>query len=337
MALSGTDPNIVRADDAGVASLAQAVALIQRQCEEILNRVDALREQLSQLTARESELRMILERNTEFEPQLERLGKLLRKRTTPDRVTAAIGDAQLHLEPFPYAVIDGVLPDHLYDSLLRGLPPAELFPNKVDGKQHLAVPFRLAPTYSQRVWTYLADDLIPNVIAPRLIDKFRAPIDEWIRHNWPDLDPRSVGLHGSDGRIMLRRRGYRIRPHRDPKWSFITCILYLARPGDDEAWGTQVYAVDGDEEARNTAPFWISDSQCRLVEDVTFRPNRLLVFLNSVGAHGAHIPEDAQPENLERYIYQFRVGPTVEAISMLKSLLPAERQALWAGKALVDY
>jgi hypothetical protein len=63
----------------------------------------------------------------------------------------------------------------------------------------------------------------------------------------------------------------------------------------------------------------------------------LLVFLNSGGAHGAHIPEDAQPENLERYIYQFRVGPSVEAVSMLKSMLPEERLALWSGKALVDY
>ena len=135
---------------------------------------------------------------------------------------------------------------------------------------------------------------------------------------------------------MLRRRGYRIRPHRDPKWSFITCILYLARPGDDEAWGTQLYSVESDDEAKNASPHWISDSRCRLVEDVKFRPNRLLVFLNSFGAHGAHIPDDAKPADLERYIYQFRVGPTSEAIAMLKSMLPEERQPLWEGKA-ADY
>ena len=73
------------------------------------------------------------------------------------------------------------------------------------------------------------------------------------------------------------------------------------------------------------------------MEDVKFRPNRLLVFLNSAGAHGAYIPADAQPETLERYIYQFRVGPTVDAIAKLRSMLPEERQPLWTGKALVDY
>ena len=162
-------------------------------------------------------------------------------------------------------------------------------------------------------------------------------IDEWIATNWPSLPPESVELHGTSGRIMFRRRGYRILPHRDPKWSFLTCILYLARRGDDESWGTQLYAVDEDREATSAAPYWIDEQHCRLVEDVAFRPNRLLVFLNSVGAHGASIPADAQPANLERYIYQFRVGPTPDAIAMLKSMLPEERRPLWTGKASVDY
>ncbi len=135
---------------------------------------------------------------------------------------------------------------------------------------------------------------------------------------------------------MFRRGGYRIRPHRDPKWAFLTCILYLARPGDDEAWGTQLYYVDDDREAKNVAPHWIDEKQCRLADDVKFVPNRLLVFLNSVGAHGASIPADVPPET-ERYIYQFRIGPTLDMMQMLKSKLPAERQPLWSGKASVDY
>ena len=337
MALFKTDPKTVAGSDPAAASLAEAIAHVRRQCDEILERVNGMSEQLAQLTARERELRRILEHNSQYEPHLERLGKLMRKKLTPDRIAAAIDRADLRLDPCPYTVIDGLLPDELYGALLHGLPPVELFVDKPATKQQLAVPFDLAPTYSQRVWTHLVNELIPNAIAPRLIEKFRVQIDQWISLNWPQLDPRSVELHGSGGRIMLRRRGYRIRPHRDPKWSFITCILYLARPGDDEAWGTQIYAVNDDEEAKNAAPYWISEKQCRLVEDVKFKPNRLLVFLNSVGAHGASIPDDALPESLERYIYQFRLGPTVEAIAMLKSMLPEERQALWAGKALVDY
>jgi hypothetical protein len=218
-----------------------------------------------------------------------------------------------------------------------GIPPVELFENKPMGKQHLDLPFDLAPMFSRRIWRFMCWEIVPKIIAPALITKFREPLDDWISTNWADLDPRSVDLHGSGGRIMLRRRGYRIRPHRDPKWSFITCILQLARPGDSESWGTQMLAVNDDQEATNAAPYWIDEKNCRVVEDVAFRPNRLLVFLNSVGAHSAHIPADAEPETLQRYIYQFRVGPPVETMNKLKALLPEERQSLWAGKTLGDY
>jgi hypothetical protein len=57
----------------------------------------------------------------------------------------------------------------------------------------------------------------------------------------------------------------------------------------------------------------------------------MLVFLNSVGAHGASIPADAKPANLERYVYQFRLGPDVRAIKQLMSLMPNDRRTRWAG------
>jgi hypothetical protein len=107
MALSNPDSSAV-SGDASVASLAQAVALVQRQCEEILQRVDTLSEQLSQLAVRESELRVILERNTEYEGQLDRLDKVIGKKDTPDWIVAAIAGASLQVEPFPYIVIDRV-------------------------------------------------------------------------------------------------------------------------------------------------------------------------------------------------------------------------------------
>jgi hypothetical protein len=113
--------------------------------------------------------------------------------------------------------------------------------------------------------------------------------------------------------------------------------LYLARRGDNEAWGTQLYTVEQDDEARGTSPHWIDPARCRQVGDVAFRPNRMLILLNSVGAHGAHIPSDAQPQDLERYIYQFRIGPTADAIAVLKSTMPQERRPFWAAAKSADY
>jgi hypothetical protein len=55
------------------------------------------------------------------------------------------------------------------------------------------------------------------------------------------------------------------------------------------------------------------------------------VFLNSRGAHGATIPDDA-PDTLERYTYQFYVAPENAALGALIRELPAERRAMWQNR-----
>lgn len=117
---------------------------------------------------------------------------------------------------------------------------------------------------------------------------------------------------------------------------FITVLLYLPRAGESQKWGTQLYTVEEDAPADTIAPHWIDEQRCPLVVDVPFRRNTALVFLNSHGAHGASIPEDAEPADLQRYVYQFRIGPTKAAIQQLVAMLPEERRSFWEGK-LVDY
>lgn len=315
---------------------AEQVAQLQRNCQTMIAEVKDLREQVARLTTREGQLRAVLTRDAQLQRYQAQLKKVLAHPDTPSYIAAAIAGAKLHRRPFPYAVVDRVLPTHLYKALLRGLPPVELFGDRPVNKQQLTIPFALAPAYSQRVWHHFVSAVVPECVVPALLAAFRGVLDDWIATNWPDVPAASVALGSSEGRILLRRRGYQIPPHRDPKWAFLTGILYLARRGDSEQWGTQLYTVADDEEAPGTAPHWIDPSRCTTVKEIAFRPNRLLVFLNSVGAHGANIPADAQPESLERYIYQFRIGPALESMALLKSHLPEHRRSYWAGKA-ADY
>jgi hypothetical protein len=148
-------------------------------------------------------------------------------------------------------------------------------------------------------------------------------------------DDFDLTLHASDGRIMLRRPGYLLTPHRDPKWGFVTVLIYLARDGDDETYGTQLYRVRDDEEAPSSRVCYFEQQRCELVRNVPFGANSFLAFLNSSGAHGASIPADAQPPTLERYMYQIRLGPTGSAIKRLLQLMSPDKAALWAG-AKVD-
>ncbi len=288
---------------------------------------------------RESRLTAIYLRDVEEQPLVAGLDDVLCADAIAAHVQRAVASADLHHEPFPHTVVEHLFPQRFYDTVLRGVPPVELF-DGVENKQRIVVPFEMAPAFSRRVWSFLLHEVVDAALGPALLQKLREPLTEWVATTWPELAGQPiesvVRMQSTDGRILLRRRGYVIPPHRDPKWGFVTCLLYLARPGDSQSWGTQLYAVDEDTEATSVAPHWIRAERCRLVKDVPFRANSALVFLNSRGAHGARIPAAAEPPTLERYIYQFRIGPTAESIRRLVAMLPEERRDQWAGK-VSDY
>jgi hypothetical protein len=308
------------------------------QLSAIRNDLTEIRTLLATLTEQHSQLRAIAEADAGLDYHEQHLSPILGAARIVAHLKGSIEAAELRLEPFPHVVVEDLFPAKFYDALVRGIPPVELFGGRVN-KRQVVVPFTMGPVYGRRVWRFMAR-VIAERIAEVVTTKFRDPLAEWVAANWPPLAADPLGppmnMHSSDGRIMLRGRGYDIPPHRDPKWGFITCLIYLVRPGDQETWGTVLYRVDGDEEALGAAPHWIKREQCHQVAEVPFRANSALIFLNSKGAHGASIPEDADPADLQRYAYQFRIGPNRAAIAGLKALLPEERQKAWAGKQ-TDY
>jgi hypothetical protein len=133
------------------------------------------------------------------------------------------------------------------------------------------------------------------------------------------------------GRIQLRRPGYELRPHFDPKRVAITGLLYLAKAGDDTAPGTQLFSLSRPVVASGMKTFFPEDDgvACTLVRTVPFRPNTLLAFVNGRGAHGAVLPSDAALR--ERYSYQFYVKPDDRALKILVDRLPASEREQWTG------
>lgn len=316
-----------RAMEAATAS----AAAMRVEHERLLQEVGALRESVDRLTRNESQLRAIIGRDAEMAAWMPQLEAVLESSEVASHVRAAVDRAELRAHPYPHIVVDDLVPQRLYDALVRGLPPEALFGDRPFNSQELHVPFALAPHYSSRVWTFMSQEIVQRHLVAAIGDKFGATLDEWIGRHWPGVTWRSLKTRVSNERLLLRGRGYRIPPHRDPKWGFLVCLFYLARPGDDEAWGTQLYTVADDAEASTTMAYWIAPERCRQVADVRFVPNRLLVFLNADGAHGAGIPGDA-PETARRFAYQFRIGPNASSIERLMALLPTDRQPLWARK-----
>ena len=275
---------------------------------------------------------MAIERlNWEQQKDLDRLSSELDAARIGEHIRRAVAAASLDLEPFPHIVVDEWLPRPFYDIVIRALPGAIFFADREVSRQRLLVPFTVAPAYSQRVWRFVSDHVVACSLRDALAARFESVVRDYVETFCHIPGGYSERLQPSDGRIMLRRPGYVIPPHRDPKWGFITGLVYLARPGDNEAYGTQLYRLRHEHEAPNDKPLYVDDQQCELVKAVPFRPNTLLAFLNSTGAHGASIPRDATPASLERYVYQFRLGPDGAAIKRLLAAMPADRRQLWSG------
>src|SRR4051812_7849525 len=163
-----------------------------------------------------------------------------------EHVRRAVAAATLEHEPCAYLVIDNLLPEHFYDEMIRALPPKVFFkPYPHDRtREELEVPFTFAPAYSRQVWDVFVTAVVEEALVPALTEKFRPALDEFLAANWPALGKWSesgLALEVWNSRLLLRRPGYVIRPHRDPRWAFLTALVYLQKRGADHVYGTQMY------------------------------------------------------------------------------------------------
>jgi hypothetical protein len=262
---------------------------------------------------------------------------LLDERGIDAHVRRAIAAAPLDDDPFEHAIVEGLLPDALYRLLIETIPPLPFFTEHDPVKQDLPLPLDFGPGLAMRVWNFMDQVIAQRVLRPAIVDRFHGPLQRHYQVIFGEAfcdAANQLPRSSSGGRLMLRRPGYHLAPHRDPKRSLVTCLIYLARPGDSEVHGTQVFRVIGDAEAGYKQTYYPEQEghRCELVKVVPFRPNSMLVFVNSRGAHGATIPADA-PAGLERYAYQFYIAPENAALSALIKTLPAERRAMWANKS----
>jgi hypothetical protein len=241
----------------------------------------------------------------------------------------------IEMDPMPHVVVDEILPPATYQLLLDAIPSVEHFSTRERVKQNWEVTDEYTGSdFSKRVWSAVDADWMGRCVLPEVINAFRDQLFEHYRALFGEaLAPQAISQQTARrGRVMLRRPGYHLKPHRDPLTAAMTVLLYLARPGDDSAFGTQLYRVKEDRVPDRSKTYYPPPELCEQVVDVPFRPNTALLFINSTGgAHGAGIPKAAPPE-LERYSYQAYIGPRLEHLAEVLNQLTGDARARWAPK-----
>jgi hypothetical protein len=248
----------------------------------------------------------------------------------------AVLSAGLETTPGAHMVVANILPPELYAFLLDTMPPPEGFDYADEYKQNFDPSLStLAPQRSLEAWRWFEHDIVGARLAPLIVERFRPSIEAWYRQLFgPVLSDDALALRQGAfrSRLMLRRPGYRLKPHRDTKIATITGLIYFARPGDSPDFGTELYRVEDDRLAPAMRTFYPEKfgGRCAIVRTVPFVPNSALFFLNAAGmAHGAHFPREST--QAERYAYQFYIGPAETELGGIVRRMPAEQRELWAG------
>jgi hypothetical protein len=237
-------------------------------------------------------------------------------------VERAIAATPVQTDPSVHIVMNNLMPPDTYQAVLDGIPPRLFFSQRDDQKQNLKLSMLdVAPAWTFETLAFLENTLIPRLMVPALLRRFEPHIREFYEREFgPELGTTYAALphEATGGRLMLRRPGYHLDPHLDPKRVVFTCLLYFARPGDSEGFGTTFYRMNGTPTIDRTSTFYPQTQgiACEQVKMVPFRPNTAVAFLNWGGAHGADIPKDA-PKDTERYSYQFYVSPEPSALAAL--------------------
>jgi hypothetical protein len=227
-------------------------------------------------------------------------------------IKQSVANSRLSTEPCPHVVIDRILPDDLYAALYNDMPPPEFWRKGTPGRDNWTIGEDIAPVSSEALWSFMNDRVASESITPTLVNKFHDYCQSLNsnRINPKLARPPHIDYKLSDGRLMLRRPGYSLEPHVDPRRSILTALMYMGTSDGSENHGTKLFTSNQDIPLKYSGIYYPlrEGAQCTVIKHVPCRPNSMLVFASRLGIHGADIPSNTQPSTLKRHSYHFFVG-----------------------------
>ncbi len=222
-------------------------------------------------------------------------------------VERAIARASLSLDPFPHVLIDELLPEDVFRTLLDELPPHAYWRSSGRSRDYWEIDSDVGPWRTELVWRFVDRKIIDGMLRPRLVQAFSSHLATYWRDSF-GVDAACVQYRTAESRLQLRRKGYQLRAHLDPPHAALTGLFYLARPGDDPRHGTTLYRPSTPFPLRRQGIYYPEDHGITLeaAATVPFRANTLLVWMTTLGAHGAELTGADVPKSIERYTYQFQ-------------------------------
>jgi hypothetical protein len=212
-------------------------------------------------------------------------------------VRGKVESAEIHGEPFPHLVIPDFLPEAFFRRLEEAIPPLSTFSGEgVRANLQLERYFDRAPEEFRAVWGELRDELLRGSLGEVLIQRLENEIREHYAAVYSGEIADEIiagGLEIPDGRLMLRKPGYTLKPHTDPARFAVTCLLYFTSAGDDSSGALCLFEPERTPEVRHTSAYYPQNEEgiaANLAKVIPISKNLFVAFVNSFRSlHGVRV------------------------------------------------
>jgi precorrin-6B methylase 2 len=210
-----------------------------------------------------------------------------RGRSVLRHVLERVAAAQIVEDPFPYSVIDNILPDDYYAEVLAHFPSSEsLRPIGETGRvprgayeERLVVlftddEFARMTDAQQRFWKEFASWMYSDLFLNAFVAKFGRALEPRLSRILETSDALKVR---GDALLVNDQTNYAVGPHTDAPHRLVTFLFYLPRDSSMRELGTSVYKAKDPSFTCWGGPHHPFD-KFDFVRTVEFLPNRLLAF-----------------------------------------------------------
>jgi hypothetical protein len=234
-------------------------------------------------------------------------------------VFAKLDDARVELHPFPYLVIENVMPDDVCEALICEMPPLDVLTHGQPLGDNKRFNFTYANAVAARGISPLWRDVLTQAVSQRFLDRLLRLFSPSILEFYPDFETRFAPIDRlkaevrskknarEPGSIMLDAQiavntpaitgGTSVRtPHLDRTDKIFVGLLYLRLPGDNSE-GADLELLSPND----NGPLIYGDKRMLPAESTThvrtipYRRNTLVIFLNTAQSLHGVTPRGVTP------------------------------------------
>ncbi len=204
-------------------------------------------------------------------------------------------------KPFPYIVIDNALPTDYYDELDRTFPIYEKFINEQEILQNTAYRIPAAKALSQmelpEIWKYFILYHVNFAFVKEVYNIFEKDIYDLypkFENNLPKKEHSGIRFLNEkhlnlDCQFVIntpvKKKSSVRKPHVDNPVEFFAGLLYM-RNQDDNSKGGNLCTYEFINKPIFYGKSTVENQYVRIVEEIEYKPNRLVLFINSL--HSLH-------------------------------------------------